>query len=60
MGWHIANKGKIKSIESILLGLITILFSLFLKLQVVAILLLALIYGYIKVGFFEAEAGQWN
>ncbi len=52
------GKGKIKSLESILLLLITIFFSLFLKMQVFAILLIALIYGYIKVRFFEMEAKQ--
>lgn len=52
------GKGKIKSLEPILLVLITIFFSLFLKMQVFAILLIALIYGYIKVRFFEMEAKQ--
>jgi len=52
------GKGKIKSLEPILLMLITIFFSLFLKMQVFAILLIALIYGYIKVRFFEMEAKQ--
>lgn len=52
------GKGKIKSLEPILLVLITIFFSLFLKMQVFAILLIALVYGYIKVRFFEMEAKQ--
>ena len=52
------GKDKIKSLEPILLVLITIFFSLFLKMQVFAILLIALVYGYIKVRFFEMEAKQ--
>ena len=52
------GKGKIKSLEPILLLSITIFLSLFLKMQVFAILLIALIYGYIKVKFFEMEAKQ--
>lgn len=52
------GKGKIKSLEPILLVLITIFFSLFLKMQVFIILLIALVYGYIKVRFFEMEAKQ--
>ena len=52
------GKGKIKSLESILLLSITIFLSLYLKMQVFAILLVALVYGYIKVRFFEMEAKQ--
>ena len=52
------GKGKIKSLEPILLILITIFLSLFLKMQVFTILLIASVYGYIKVRFFEMEAKQ--
>ena len=50
------GKGKIKSFEPILLVIITIFLTLYFKLQVVVILLLALLYGFIKVRFFETEA----
>lgn len=52
------GKGKIKSFEPIFLVLITIFLTLYLKLQVVIILLLALLYGFIKVRFFATEAKQ--
>ena len=52
------GKGKIKSIESILLAITTIFLTLYLKMQVFAILLIAFIYGYIKVRFFEMEVKQ--
>lgn len=52
------GKDKIKSLEPILLLSMTIFFSIFLKLQVFVILLIALVYGYIKVRFFEMEAKQ--
>jgi len=47
------GKEKIKSLEPVLLMLITIFLSVFLKTQVIAILLGALIYGFIKVRFFD-------
>lgn len=49
------GKGKFKSFESLLLIVITIFLTVYLKLQVVVILLLALLYGFIKVRFFEAR-----
>jgi len=52
------GKGKIKSFEPIFLVLITFFLTLYLKLQVVVILLLALLYGFIKVRFFESEVKQ--
>ena len=52
------GKSKIKSFEPIFLMLITIFLMLYLKLQVVIILLIALLYGFIKIKFFEMEAKQ--
>lgn len=47
------GKEKIKTIEPILLMLITIVLLVFLKAQVIAILLAAIVYGIIKVRFFD-------
>ena len=52
------GKGKIKSLEPILLVIITVFLTAYLKLQVVTVLLLAIAYGYIKVRFFDSEANQ--
>lgn len=50
------GKDKMKSLEPILLMAVTIFLSVYLKLQVVIVLLLALFYGFIKVRFFESRA----
>lgn len=46
------GKEKIKKIEPIILMLITIILTICFKVQVLAILLGALVYGYIRVRFF--------
>lgn len=46
------GKSKIKSAEPIFLMLMAIFLSLYLKMQVVEILLLALVYGFVKIRFF--------
>lgn len=51
-------KGKIKSIEAPILILATIFLTLYLKLQVITILIIALLYGFIKVKFFDKEVTQ--
>lgn len=48
--------GRIKSAESILLVIISIFLSLVCKMQIVAILALALIYGFLKVRFFNPNS----
>lgn len=50
------GKDKIKSFEPILIMLISIFLSLVLKLNIIVILLLAIIYGFVKVKFFELRA----
>lgn len=49
------SKNKIKSVEPTLLFLITLFLSVVLKFQVIEILLIALIYGFIKTKFFSKE-----
>jgi len=50
------GKNRIKSLEPILLVIATIFLSAYFKLQVITILLIALIYGFIKARFFETGA----
>ena len=50
------GKSRIKSLEPILLMITTIFLSVYFKFQVITILLIALVYGFIKVRFFETGA----
>lgn len=52
------GKNRMKSIEPILLTIITIFLSFYLKLQVITILFSAILYGYLKVRFFEKVAKE--
>jgi len=54
------GKEKIRTVEPVLLMLITVLLSVFLKAQVITILLCALVYGIIKVRFFDNPKGEEN
>lgn len=51
-------KGKIRSFEPILLMLISIFLNVFLKWDVIKILLLAITYGFIKVKVLQSEVKQ--
>lgn len=48
------SKGKINSLEPILLIVISIFLALYLKFDVILILLTAILYGFIKVRFFAS------
>jgi chromate transporter len=52
------GKNKINSRESVFILLITIFLVAILKLQIITILLAALIYGFLKVRFFETELNK--
>lgn len=52
------SKGKIKSFEQVFLMIMAIVFTVFLKLQVVWILVLALIYAFLKIRFFDRECAN--
>lgn len=50
------GKNKFRSFEPVFLLLVTIFLAIVLKVQVITILLCALIYGFIKIKFFDSEA----
>lgn len=49
------GKNKINSSEAVLLMLFAIFLSIVIKLEVIVILLLAIVYGFIKIRFFEGD-----
>lgn len=54
------GKKRIRTPEPILLMILTIFLSVFLKAQVIGILLISLVYGIIKVRFFNSEGKEEN
>lgn len=58
--YQMMGKDRIKSIEPIILMSLAILLSAFLKVQVIGILLIALVYGFIKIKFLKLGAEGGN
>ena len=52
------GKNKIKTLEPVFIMLVSIFLSAYFKLQIIAILLTALVYGFIKVRFFETKVQE--
>lgn len=54
------GKNKFKSFEPVFLLFVTVFLAVFLKVQVIVILLSALVYGFIKIRIFEPEVKNEN